>query len=246
MKDKDYNGNYAREILKNIFGTKCKKCKKETDPIIFHHIDGDSNNNQIDNIMPLCASCHGKAHKKKAKKYGKHPSKMKYPLSIEERKLALDTAKKMKAIDGIPPYKVIATFMFTGMHPSVLADRGKSRVRVVDSYVEWIRPKKKGSEGYTKVLIHKEIAPWIEDFLLSDLPAWREWYWYLCKEVGENAGFDITPMTLRHTFGVMLDELGFTPAEIQSLMNCSLGVLMRYTTRTQKQIEGKLRDQGWA
>ena len=113
---------------------------------------------------------------------------MKYPLDQDERKKALETALGMGLYDGIEPYKVIADFMYTGMHPSVLANRAKSRVRVVDEHIEWIRPKKKGSAGYTRVLIHKELKSWIEDFLLSDLPTYREWYWGLCQKVGRKAG----------------------------------------------------------
>lgn len=189
---------------------------------------------------------------------------MKDPLSIEDREKVLAVSKTMKKIDRVDPYKVIATFMFTGCHPSVLANRGKSRILVVDNYIQWLRPKKKGSPAFTKILIHKEIKPWIQDFLFSDLPDWREWYWDICRQVGKKAGIPfksckkdncdncqkvksgcVSPMTLRHTFGVMLDEMGFTPAEIQSMMNVSLPVLMRYTSRTRKQIEVKLVEKGW-
>jgi len=96
-------------------------------------------------------------------------------------------------------------------------------------------------------LIHKELKQWIEDFLLSDLPTYREWYWGLCQKVGKKAGIpDLAPMTLRHTFGVILDEMGFTPSEIQEMMNVSLPVLMRYTSRSKKQIDKKLKDLGWS
>ena len=52
-------------------------------------------------------------------------------------------------------------------------------------------------------------------------------------------------MSFRHTFGYNLDEMGFSPSEIQSLMNCSLPVLLRYTKRQVREIEKKTEDARW-
>jgi len=37
----------------------------ETDKLVVHHIDGDRNNNELGNLIPLCKSCHTKIHKSK-------------------------------------------------------------------------------------------------------------------------------------------------------------------------------------
>jgi hypothetical protein len=33
-----------------------------TDSVIAHHIDGDRSHNTLDNLMPVCRSCHGQIH----------------------------------------------------------------------------------------------------------------------------------------------------------------------------------------
>lgn len=49
-------------LRKNI--TKCQICEKECDRLEIHHIDGDHGNNEIDNLILVCPSCHKKEHYK--------------------------------------------------------------------------------------------------------------------------------------------------------------------------------------
>lgn len=57
--------SYSSKALsyKNIhFRTdSCEKCGSKTE--IIHHIDGNSNNNAPENLMPLCIACHAEIHK---------------------------------------------------------------------------------------------------------------------------------------------------------------------------------------
>jgi integrase len=91
-----------------------------------------------------------------------------------------------------------------------------------------------------------DLKPWIYNFILQEFPNYREWYWGFCKELGKRANIlELSPMSFRHTFGSNLDDMGFTPSEIQSLMNCSLPVLMRYTKRQERETDKKLERLGW-
>lgn len=57
---------YRRECLEQK-GAQCLLCP-EDDPttgwenIVVHHVDGDRSNNDLDNLIPVCYSCHSKIH----------------------------------------------------------------------------------------------------------------------------------------------------------------------------------------
>jgi len=52
--------NY-RERAINHYGGECQVCS-DRENILVHHRDGDRSNNDLDNLIPLCESCHGKVH----------------------------------------------------------------------------------------------------------------------------------------------------------------------------------------
>ncbi len=61
--------NQGRTIRKHIFASKEKKCEvcgyNEYDFCLdMHHIDGNPQNNELENIKILCVICHRKVHKK--------------------------------------------------------------------------------------------------------------------------------------------------------------------------------------
>lgn len=45
---------------------RCTICDSSTN-IVVHHVDGDRSNNSIENLIPVCSSCHNKIH-------GRNPS----------------------------------------------------------------------------------------------------------------------------------------------------------------------------
>jgi len=51
-----------RERAIECFGEKCRICKSVFD-IEIHHINADRSNNELDNLVPLCVSCHQMVHK---------------------------------------------------------------------------------------------------------------------------------------------------------------------------------------
>jgi integrase len=183
--------------------------------------------------------------KQKKKKYSKGQI-LKEALTPLQQEEVLEIAKKMKKYQGHDPYKIICFFLRTGIHSSVLAFRDKSRIHIEGDYIVWYRPKKKGLPARTQIKIHSDMKPWINEFLLSDLPKFREWYWGLCKKVGKKAKIpDLSPMSFRHSLGRNLDEAGCTIFEIAQILNCSLKVAQRYSKRQQIEIDKKLEKAGW-
>ena len=59
-----HNGNYWK--LHNMILSRdnhiCQKCGSNEKPIV-HHIDGDDNNNELANLITLCAKCHLNLHR---------------------------------------------------------------------------------------------------------------------------------------------------------------------------------------
>ena len=53
--------DYYRRIAFEYYGTTCLRCPNVAD--LVHHKDWDEHNDRIDNLEPLCKSCHGKEHK---------------------------------------------------------------------------------------------------------------------------------------------------------------------------------------
>lgn len=53
--------DYYRKKLKKDF---CEKCGKKYQRLEIHHIDGDHANNEFENLMTVCSSCHKKFHYK--------------------------------------------------------------------------------------------------------------------------------------------------------------------------------------
>lgn len=50
---------WKKESLVNVRGIQCEDCKGDFDQI--HHVDGDPNNNESENLRLLCYRCHKKA-----------------------------------------------------------------------------------------------------------------------------------------------------------------------------------------
>jgi len=50
-----------RRIAFNEHGRECSECDS-SEAIEVHHIDGDRNNNEPENLLPLCRRCHSKVH----------------------------------------------------------------------------------------------------------------------------------------------------------------------------------------
>jgi len=53
--------NGYRQKCISAKGEACKACGEERN-IVAHHIDGDRTNNDLENLIPLCKSCHKTIH----------------------------------------------------------------------------------------------------------------------------------------------------------------------------------------
>lgn len=62
---KKYEGSFPRRLkdkVKERDGYKCAECSS-TDLLVVHHIDHDPLNNNLDNLITWCASCHATHHR---------------------------------------------------------------------------------------------------------------------------------------------------------------------------------------
>ena len=50
-----------REKAIEEYGERCQGCG-QTEDVVVHHKDGDRSNNDLSNLIPLCAGCHGAVH----------------------------------------------------------------------------------------------------------------------------------------------------------------------------------------
>lgn len=50
-----------REMIFNEKGASCVICGAEEN-LHVHHVDGDRNNNALENLEPVCSGCHGRIH----------------------------------------------------------------------------------------------------------------------------------------------------------------------------------------
>lgn len=67
---KDGRKNYRKKALNYLDVSYCHKCKKEIkyeDKVIIHHKDFNRLNNLLDNLLPVCYSCHEKIHDRRKK-----------------------------------------------------------------------------------------------------------------------------------------------------------------------------------
>ncbi len=67
---KDGRKNYRRRVFEYFDVSYCHLCKKEINnetKIIIHHKDFNRLNNDLENLIPVCYSCHEKIHQR-----GKH------------------------------------------------------------------------------------------------------------------------------------------------------------------------------
>jgi len=94
------NGEYSkfvqnRQLLQNKAKGICSKCMQKSDRLECHHIDFNRSNNDIDNLVILCPSCHKKAHyvngRKRKGDNGWH--------KIEEKIVAIQYAGKENVYD---------------------------------------------------------------------------------------------------------------------------------------------------
>jgi len=85
-----------RLINEGVLPHECARCKNtewQNSPIALelHHIDGNSKNNNLENLQLLCPNCHAltENYRGKAKKIARHKPRLKKKSKLQEKKLPL-------------------------------------------------------------------------------------------------------------------------------------------------------------
>lgn len=176
----------------------------------------------------------------------------KEPLSDEDQDLILRKAREIGTYFGVDVERTVLMLMETGIHISVLARPEDHRVRFFINNkghpeMRWYRPKKKGADADTRVILSPRTKEWAEEYMLGKRPRYTEFYWRMLKELGENAGMkDLSQMTFRHTFAVNMLRRGVPESTIKDILNCSEKTLRRYVRYREETIDDVLIEKmGW-
>jgi len=153
---------------------------------------------------------------------------LKEPLSEEKLQKILSVCTEREK-------HLILFLVNTGMHISVLVDKKKSELRYENGHISWRRPK---TRKYVRIRAAKVIQPFIDEILA--MPKYsRQYYFNLLKDIGKRAGVpDLSPLTLRHTFGVNMLKKGADIPTLKEIMGVeNTTVLMRYLKHTDDMVE---------
>ena len=151
----------------------------------------------------------------------------KYKLAIFEKQ---DREKLLAACEDETEYMVIWIFLNTGMHPKNLIHL---KPKNLDG--DWLTYKRAKNQKPRRELLPHDIAVRLEKWLHNRFrPKNRVSYWHICHEVGQRAGLkDVSPMTLRHTYCLILlesPEIANHPDRLRLVsvkMGCSERVVMQ-------------------
>ncbi len=66
----EFNKDLKQQVLeRDNYTCQCPDCEHKTNKLDIHHIDYDKENNNLENLITLCASCHTKTNGKKKRAY---------------------------------------------------------------------------------------------------------------------------------------------------------------------------------
>ncbi len=138
--------------------------------------------------------------------------------------------------------QTVLILRYTGMHISVLVRANEEFIK--GKYIQWYRPK---TGNLVRIPIHPKLKKFLKEYLKTNRPSYREYYWHLIKDIGKRSGLpELSPMTFRHTFGVSLLDEQYSMTQVQKMMGVTnLGVITRYTQYSDKQMEEKWKNTGW-
>lgn len=153
----------------------------------------------------------------------------KYPLTSKQFDKILEVATRTSE----EARRVILFLRYTGMHVSVLAHPQHYNLRVEEGEIVWNRPKKNGKTAHTAIPksqnLDYDVEEFIEDLHRRKRKRTRKYFYELVRKLGERAGISgLSPMSLRHTVGVEMLNMGFTSPEVGQILNCSNKTLQTY------------------
>lgn len=82
-----------RLVVLNNYNYKCSICGKPTREV--HHKDVDRKNNDLDNLTPLCRTCHSATHTRLRQKVTFAKEVLRFDVFPEEKKRLEDVCKKL-------------------------------------------------------------------------------------------------------------------------------------------------------
>ncbi len=188
----------------------------------------------------------------------KHPDAFQ-PLTDEEFEAVCDAASRVTLYLGRgwsakpDPFFAVQLVRFwgrTGIHPSKLSTLTPANLR--DDTLTWIRTKgaQMGS-ARVEIPVHREMLPWINDFLRKPKPGRRQLHRMLqriSRQVEEDEGvmIHLNGMRFRHFCARSLLDLGMDPAAVCKMLRISLVTLQyHYGDLSAEAIKERARAMGW-
>jgi integrase len=171
------------------------------------------------------------------------------PLRNEELERLLNGLSSVIQPDGMWPWvdvrQATLLFLFTGIHPSDVADPVGSRLRYDHPYVRWTRAKNNRS---MEVPADPHLQPFVAS-LVSTLQGGHDRFTYnrMVHFVGDQTGLPgLSPRTLRHTFGRIVWDATHDVSELIRLMGCDAREAISYMTyEKHEQIDRRLFVKGY-
>lgn len=181
--------------------------------------------------------------KAKKRKVANKGIRTKEPLTPEQQEAILKVAEKM----GDFEYRTVLVLLETGMHPCVLAndcEESTPDLRIWGNNLQWTRPK---NDFKVSMPIPQRLREWIEEYLASERPQYRQWYNRLLRDIGAKAKVPrLSPLSLRHTFAVNRLNDGYELHDLQHLMGTrDLKSLAHYTVYSPAYMEKRYKGREW-
>jgi len=134
----------------------------------------------------------------------------------------------------------------TGIHPSKLGALGPGNLR--DDILTWPRPK---THEWAWVPVHRDLLPWIEEFLSKPKPRDRSRYTRILRRVEyeliEEDGLSIhlNPLRFRHFAARTLLEMGIPEPQVCDFLRVTHKTLRAYSNQGPEYLRDLLRSRGW-
>ena len=167
------------------------------------------------------------------------------PFTREERERVFAAADQVEIRGRSKGWlgRLCRVLCYTGWHPAVLYRSGEFRPALQHGRLQWIRPK---NRRQMELPVHRELAPWIQEWLLEPRPRGPARYTQLLDQVGERAGMKVNALRFRHTACIILiRDLHLPSSDVQRLLGVTAKTLLVYAERPIEDIQMDMEKAGW-